>query len=259
MVHCAGVVRALSLDAYWRANVEVTENLTRACSRERVDRFIHISSLAAGGCSSRGKPRDENDEDRPLTNYGLSKFAGEFPVRRNARSFTILRPCAVYGPGERDILQVFRLVAERGLDIRPKGKSPLLSFIDGRDVAAAALLCIGRDSTVGNTYYLSDGNFYEWDDFLACVEEAVSKKAKRINIPLFAAETYAMLACGFGKLIGRVPLLNSEKIFELQQEAWTCSPQRFFSDAGFKPRADLMMNVLETAEWYRDKGWIRAK
>jgi len=98
VVHCAGVVRAVSLASYWKANVDSTKNLCQACRDQKVDRFVFISSLTAGGPSGRDKPRDENDADCPLTHYGASKNSAESVVKRLIRDSTVLRLCAVYGP-----------------------------------------------------------------------------------------------------------------------------------------------------------------
>jgi len=257
VIHCAGVVRAVSLASYWKANVDSTENLCLACRDQKVDRFIFISSLAAGGPSSREKPRDERDADYPLTPYGVSKNSAESVVKKLIRDSTVLRLCAVYGPRERDILRMFKLVAEKGFDIRPKGNSPLLSFIDGREVAKAVLSALKFDVAKKKTYYISDGNIYEWNDFLTCVEEAVGRKARRIFIPMWMAETYATLADGFSKITRKPPLINRERILILRQEAWTCSPARFSDDTGFQPDDDLKKGVFATAEWYKEKGWLK--
>jgi nucleoside-diphosphate-sugar epimerase len=257
VVHCAGVVRAVSLASYWKANVTSTENLCLACCDQKVGRFIFISSLTAGGPSGRDKPRDESDADYPLTHYGVSKNSAESVVKRLIGDSTVLRLCAVYGPRERDILRMFKLVAEKGYDIRPKGDSPLLSFIEGRDVAKAVLSTLRCDVTKKKTYYISDGKIYEWNDFLTCVEEAVGRKARRISIPLWVVESYAMLADGFSKITRKPPLINRERILILRQKAWTCSPARFSNDTGFQPDADLKKGVFATAEWYREKGWLK--
>ena len=257
VVHCAGVVRAVSLASYWKANVDSTENLCLACRDQKVDRFIFISSLTAGGPSSLDKPRGENDADYPLTHYGVSKNSAESVVKNLIRDSTVLRLCAVYGPRERDILRMFKLVAEKGFDIRPKGDSPLLSFIYGREVAKAVLSTLKFDVTKKKTYYISDGNIYEWDDFLACVEEAVGRKARRIYIPMWMAAIYAMLADGFSKITRKPPLINRERILILRQKAWTCSPARFSDDTGFHPDDNLKKGVFATAEWYREKGWLK--
>ena len=257
VVHCAGVVRAVSLASYWKANVDSTDNLCLACRDQNVDRFIFISSLTAGGPSSRDTPRDESDADYPLTHYGVSKNSAESVVKGLIRDSTVLRLCAVYGPRERDILRMFKLVAEKGLDIKPKGASPLLSFIDGREVAKAVLSSLKFDVTKKKTYYISDGNIYEWDNFLTCVEEAVGRKARRVFIPMWMAETYAMLADGVSKITRKPPLINRERILIIRQEAWTCSPARFSDDTGFQPDNDLKKGVFKTAEWYRKKGWLK--
>ncbi len=257
VVHCAGVVRALSLDDYWRANVEAAANLAKACREAGVRRFVYMGSLAAGGPSKRDEPRTERMPDRPVTYYGLSKLAGELAARRAFPRTTAFRPCAVFGPRERDIFTVFDLVARRGLDVRPAGPSPLLSFVYGPDVARAVLLALKTDETAGRTYYLSDGETWEWDDFVDAVADAAGRRPRKVRIPRFLVEGMAWFSDLFAALTRRPPKLSREKVFEMGMEAWTCSPARFAADTGFSPRRDLREPVRLTLRWYREQGWLK--
>ncbi|MCG2779141.1 MAG: hypothetical protein L6406_25995, partial [Desulfobacterales bacterium] len=154
-------------------------------------------------------------------------------------------------------LRIVKFVAGKRLDINLRGGCPLIYYIDGREVAKAVISALKFDVTKKKTYYISDGNIYEWDDFLTCVEEAVGRKARRIFIPMWMADTYAMLADSFSKITRKPHLINREKVLELRQEAWTCSPARFSDDTGFRPDDDLKKGVFATAEWYREQGWLK--
>ena len=112
------------------------------CASLLRDRGLAVSALL----------RPSSDEGYPLTHYVVRKNSAESAVKRLIGDSTVLRLCAVYGPRERDILRMFKLVAEKGYDIRPKGDSPLLSFIEGRDVAKAVFSAITCDVTKKKTY-----------------------------------------------------------------------------------------------------------
>jgi nucleoside-diphosphate-sugar epimerase len=256
VVHCAGAVRAVSEEKYFAANVLPTRNLSLAAAAAGVARFVLVSSLAAGGPSSREKRRDESDPDDPLTWYGQSKYAAELEARHFAPGLTIVRPCAVYGPGDWDIFLVFRSIARLGLDIRPSGGTPLLSFIEGTDVARAIAAILDAESTIGRTYYLAGEGVSEWGDFTNRVSEALGVKNRVLNIPRFAADIYGFLLLQLARITGKPTVISPEKLYEMRQEAWTCSSERLAADCGFRPMVSLGDGVRATAVWYRAKGWL---
>jgi len=256
IVHCAGAVRSATLEGYWKANVSATENLCRAARASGVERFIFVSSLAAGGSASRDIPRDETRADDPATYYGLSKLAAETIVRRWVPRYTILRPCSVYGPREKDFFKAFSLLCRRGLEIGPSCHAPQLSLIYGPDVARCVAQCLEHPATERRTYYLSDGSLYEWEQVISGISAQCGRKPRRIRIPLFLLEAAAIFITFFSRLSTRPPVLTSEKVFEMQQEAWTCSCARFASDACFTDFVKLDTGIKVTYDWYVNNGWL---
>src|SRR5258705_147816 len=76
-------------------------------------RFVHVSSLDAQGPSPDGTPHGPGSTPAPVTHYGKSKLEAEAIVLRRAPELpvTIVRPPAVYGPGDTRMLTVFRAIA----------------------------------------------------------------------------------------------------------------------------------------------------
>ena len=104
VVHLAGVVESVRAGGYAAVNVTGTEAVARA-AREAGARLVHISSLAAAGPAPATAPRSEDLPPNPITDYGRSKLAGERAVAEvEGLDWTILRPGAVYGPGDRALL-----------------------------------------------------------------------------------------------------------------------------------------------------------
>jgi dihydroflavonol-4-reductase len=114
VIHLAGVTKARTAADYDRGNAVATANLLRAAGHlDQIGRFVHVSSLAAAGPSPADRPLTETDEPHPVSHYGRSKLAGEQAVRQSpvAERSVIVRPPVVYGPRDRDVLQVLRTVA----------------------------------------------------------------------------------------------------------------------------------------------------
>ncbi|MEW5876129.1 MAG: NAD-dependent epimerase/dehydratase family protein, partial [Candidatus Zixiibacteriota bacterium] len=113
--HIAGRVKAPSLEEYRKANADGTRAILEAAASEAgsLERFVYMSSMAAGGPSSNGVPRDETAPNNPTTPYGRSKLEGEDFARQFAGSLpvSIVRPPAVYGPGDTEVLGFFEAVS----------------------------------------------------------------------------------------------------------------------------------------------------
>src|SRR3546814_8906938 len=77
-----------------------------AMRQRGVRRLIHVSSLSA--------------REPGLSDYGWSKELAERHVKASGLDWTIIRPPAIYGPGDREMLELFRM-AKRGFMLMPPG------------------------------------------------------------------------------------------------------------------------------------------
>src|SRR5262249_43206729 len=112
--HVAGTTFARRAEDYYRVNHKGTELLLSETvkRRDRIRRFVYISSLAATGPSRDGVPVDEDTSPSPITPYGKSKLLAEEAVRVVADlvPVTVVRPPAVYGPRDYAIYEFFKAV-----------------------------------------------------------------------------------------------------------------------------------------------------
>lgn len=115
--HCAGLTKARNREEYFKANAEGTKNLVEVCLKHNPElkRFVYVSSQAAVGPGSDEKPLNEEAPCRPVTHYGESKLEGEKIVLAyvSRLPITIVRPPAVYGPRDTDILGFFKVANSR--------------------------------------------------------------------------------------------------------------------------------------------------
>ena len=110
--HLAGVTSALTRDGYFRVNVDGTRRLVEVVSKHAPGALLVLcSSLAAAGPARTGRPLTEADPPIPIGPYGESKLAAERLVGSSGLRHVIVRPPAVYGPRDRDMLHAFRLAA----------------------------------------------------------------------------------------------------------------------------------------------------
>lgn len=254
--HLAGRVRGRSRGEFLAANLEGTRNLLEA-AREAggVSRFIYVSSLSAAGPSPNGLPRREEDPTRPVSLYGESKLAAEEEVRRFRDSFavTILRPAAVYGPGDRETLQLIRM-AGRGWRFQPGGAGSTFSAIHVRDVVEGIILAAGRSGGEPSTFFLADGKIHSWEETFGLLRDNLGRRACALRIPWTAGKVGIKLAAGlFPRSLAAFYL---DKVREMSHKYWVCDISRARDELGFSPRYDLTVGLQETIKWYREAGWL---
>jgi len=260
IVHAAGLVKAKGPDDFMRVNHGGTENLVQAALARNgaVRRFVLVSSLAALRPSdSSGTPVPEDAEPRPVTHYGKSKLAAERAVRarQGELSVVILRPPAIYGPRDREILAFFKSIKLGVLPLLGSTQNKL-SMIYGSDCAAACVAGLDADVPSGSTYHVDDGSVHTLEELIVLAEQAMGKKARfRFHLPRRLVETAALGSELYGKATNRAVMLTRDKLNELFEQ-WVCDSARARRDLGFAPEVSFEDGVHRTMAFYREAGWL---
>lgn len=252
--HLAAVTSAANPDAYTNVNVEGTRHVVDAMRRAAPDALlVFCSSLSAAGPAMR-RPVNETDEPSPLSGYGRSKLAAERIVETAGLQSLIIRPPAVYGPRDTDILAAFRL-AKLGLAFRLTPPGQRLSLVYVEDLANG-LLCAAEAEGRG-LYYMTDGIIHTWESITEQVARAVERKLRVVPISLAVADTISQIERFRGAVIGSKPLLTPDRIRELSQLNWTCDDTRARLDIDYESSIALPDGIRITGQWYRDHGWLK--
>lgn len=259
VIHCAGVIRALSLPEFMRVNADGCSNLYRACLAKNpsVRRIIHISSLTAFGPSVAGRPVQEGQERRPVSHYGSSKLAGQRIAEdyMDRLPIVILVPPAVYGPFDKAFLELFACV-KRGFALTIGREERWASLIYAKDLARAVLACLESEKAVGNAYLLEDGHPYAWREVAAAVGQAMHKSHVRVPIPPMMAKA----ACAFigfaARCTGKPAFLDRDRLNDFLQPSWTCSSGKIRAELSFAPQYTLGQGIAETYRWYTEHKWL---
>lgn len=259
VVHCAGLTKAPSRAGYFRVNEGGSRNLYTACRRrkDKILKIVHLSSLAALGPSTDGRPITEDSIPHPVSDYGESKLAAQ----RVAESFvgdlpvSIVVPPAVYGPRDLDFYVYFRFV-RRGIIPLIGMRAHHLSLIYVQDLADAVAAVLLSEHTVGRSYLVDDGCIQTWTSVADAIACALVRKPKRVRMPVAAARSLGAIGDICARLTGKVWLINSQKVREFLQTSWTCSSQRIRDELGFRPQYSLERGIRETLSWYQENKWL---
>jgi nucleoside-diphosphate-sugar epimerase len=239
VVHCAGAVRGASHGDFNRVNVAGVARLVQAATDTNpLPRFLLISSLAA--------------REPHLSPYAASKRQGEEVLAALAGkiSWAALRPAAVYGPGDRELLPLFRCM---GWGIAPvvgpeRARFSLLYVDDLAEAVLRWLACGNRES---RTFELHDGRpeGYTWDNVVATVACLRGKRVLRLHIPLLMLRLLAEVNLMGARVVGYAPMLTPGKVCELRHTDWVCDNTRFGKETGWAPSVSLEQGLRRTLGW----------
>lgn len=257
--HSAGLTKAKTPDEYFRANATGTRNLLLATQKASpaLKRFVHVSSQAAVGPSSSLTPIDESVTPHPLTTYGRSKRAAEQECAQMMDSLpiTIVRPPAVFGPRDRDILEFFSTV-NRGLQPIVGFSAKYISLIHVTDLVRGSVMAGESPNSIGKSYFISSKRAYNWQEIGDLTSRIMGKKVIRLRIPEPAVYFIAAIAEALAFFSPKPALVNLEKARDMVQQYWTCDSSRALSDFGYEQQIDLEEGLRNTVEWYRARRWI---
>lgn len=247
IIHVAGVVKALDRSEFMRGNAEPTGRLAAIATRApRPPHFVLMSSLAA--------------REPSLSPYCASKRAAEDLLRANAgaMAWTILRPTAVYGPGDRELLPFFKAV-KHGLAPRPAGSIQRLSMIHVEDLGRIAAGCAGLDAARGQCWELDDGVAagHGWDELAAAAGTALGTRPRPIPVPRPLLALAAIANALRARWSGRPAMLVPHKLPEMLYGDWLCHA-RLPAGLGtnWEPQWAIGPGFADTVRWYRREGWL---
>lgn len=269
--HVAGCIRWLHAARLFEINEQGVRNVAGACARQGTPPvLVIVSSLAAAGPAPNGRLRTEADPPAPVSEYGRSKRAGERAAERFAERvpITVVRPPIILG--ERDTLGVamFRSIARFGIHTVPGRGRARYSLIHARDLAELLILAAERGRRLqpqrADRGWASAGYY-----FAACREHpsyvelgrmvGVAVGVRRVVVvrtPPRAVWCVAAVNEIAARFRRRPPYLSFDKAREIRAGSWLCSPRRAADELGFAEAAPLADRLRQTAQWYREQGWL---
>jgi nucleoside-diphosphate-sugar epimerase len=240
VIHCAGAIRARSRREFFVTNVQGTECIVAAAAQSGVARFVHVSSIAA--------------REPGISDYAASKREGENAVVRAGRqmSWIVIRPPAVYGPGDRATLPLLRALSQ-ATALLPGTRTARFSLIHVADLARALATVATTATPAGQFYEVDDAQpgGYGWSD----IEAAVSRNdqpTRIVLIPKFLLIAPVLLASFSTRLLFQTPEVSVGKLNELYHPDWVVRGGRLEAVSDWRPERGLGVGLAETMTWYRE-------
>ena len=238
IIHVAGVISAPDAAGFERGNVSGTLAMLAAATAGGVHRFVHVSSLAA--------------REPKLSLYGASKARSEELVRSSGLDWAIVRPPAVYGPGDRETLELFRMARLGLMLMPPHGR---VSILHADDLARLLLALAAPDAPSSILVEPDDGRPGGWThrQFARALGAAVGTRPAIVSAP----GLFLKLAARADQLLrGPKAKLTVDRAAYFAHRNWVVDPMLSAPPELWQPQVPTDRGLRETADWYRAEGWL---
>ena len=240
VMHIAGVVNVPTRAAFEAGNATATAHVIDAARGAGVTRFVHVSSLAA--------------REPGLSDYGWSKERAEAAVTASGLAWTIVRPPAVFGPGDTEMLDLFRM-ARRGIALLPPRGRMSAIYVD--DLARLLVaLAADRSASIGAIYEPDDGRAGGWSH--RSFADAIGRAVGRRRIAALAVPGAVLKVGGrIDKLVRRDGAkLTPDRARYIAHPDWVAATGAQPPAALWQPECATDDALAETVRWYRRAGWL---
>ncbi|MGN6850095.1 MAG: NAD-dependent epimerase/dehydratase family protein [Sphingomicrobium sp.] len=238
IIHVAGTISAPNAGGFEKGNVAGTLSMLAAATAGGVQRFVHVSSLAA--------------REPKLSLYGASKCKAEELIMGSGLDWAIVRPPAVYGPGDKETLELFRMAKLGVMLMPPKGR---ISVIHVDDLARLLLALTNPAAPSSCLIEPDDGKPGGWShrEFAQALAAAVGTKAAVISSPGILLR----LAAKADQLLrGERAKLTVDRAAYFSHRNWVVEPKRAAPSGLWHPQIATEQGLRDTAEWYRRESWL---
>lgn len=197
----------------FKINAEGTANVVDAALYAKVEKFVHISSIAALGRKAFQPHVDEAmqwENSKENSNYAISKFKAECEVWRGFEeglNGAVVNPSMIVGAGywNQGSCKLFEEIWRRNSSFYPGGST---GFVDVRDVAKASIALM--ESDISNERFILNGENWSYQQFFTRTATALGKKIPTKKLADWQINTLARLDWLRSKLFNSNPILTQE-------------------------------------------------
>ena len=243
VVHMAGLIKARRPIDFEMANVDGTQNLINVLNAQNPDAgFVFVSSMAA--------------REPSFSLYSSSKAAAEKVVQELIDQPIILRPCAIYGPGDEETLPLFkatRLPFQPALNSE-KARVCLVHVTDVAEAIGHSAMALIQKSSLQGTFEVSDERLvgYLWREIIEAACLTCGQKARPFHVPRLITKFLGRLGDLQAAITRSAVMLTSYKAVEVLHEDWSSNETVQLPREIWQPSITLSQGFENTVQWYRD-------
>lgn len=258
--HVAAAYReaGISDDIYAKVHVESTKLLARAAAGIKgFRRFVHVSTMGVHG-HIENPPANEESPYGPGDLYQSTKLEGELWIRdfapKNGLSMSVIRPAAIYGPGDRRLLKVFKMDKWPVFPILGFGKC-LYHIVHVDDLVTGMMLAAVHPRADQEVFLCGDRTSIPLQEMASIIGEAIGHRPRFLRIPVtpfFILGDICEAVCKPFKI--EPPIYRRRVAFFTKDRSFDMTKIRTY--LGFENAYTNRAGLTETALWYKNNGWL---
>jgi nucleoside-diphosphate-sugar epimerase len=257
--HLAALYRVAGVpdQAYWDVHVTGTANLLEAAQAAGVGRFVHCSTVGVHGHVDE-PPADETYRVAPADEYQRSKLEGErLALRRHRETgfpVAVIRPTAIYGPGDTRLLKLFRLAAMRPRVILGSG-GIYYHMVHVDDLVDGFLLAADAEAAVGEVFIVGGEEVLTLNQLLDRIAATLCSSGPTLHLPVWPVQLLGSICEAICRPFGLPPPLYRRRVdFFTKSRAFRIDKAKRV--LGYRPKVALQEGLAGTAASYRALGLI---
>jgi len=259
--HVAAAYREASIadDVYWKVHVRSTQLLAEAALKQPdFKRFVHVSTVGVHGHIEH-PPADETYRFAPGDVYQNTKVEGEQWIRQFAADsqlpVTVVRPAAIYGPGDRRLLKVFKLAKLPVCPLIGLNCQGLYHLIHVHDLVRFMIHVADHESALNEVFICGNEEGSSIKDIVQTIGQFLEKDMRFIRLPatpFFLAGDVCEFLC---KPLGIEPPIYRRRVaFFTKDRSFDTRKMKRLTQ--FECQFTNSEGLTALAQWYRDEGWF---
>ncbi len=259
--HMAAIYRQANVtrEMYHKVHVHGTQTVARAArSVPGFKRMVHVSTIGVHG-HIKHPPADENAPFNPDDDYQETKAKAETWLHdyaaKNQLPHTIIRPCAIYGPGDERLLKIFRMATRKTCPIL--GRRPCLyHLIHVDDLVRILIRSATHPEALNETFIAGNPESLPLNRMIHIIADALNHPVRIIRLPAWPFFIAAVMCEGICLPLGIDPPLYRRRVAFYTKDR-SFNTQKLRSSLEYEPILSNEEGLSKTAQWYSDRGMLQ--
>jgi 2-alkyl-3-oxoalkanoate reductase len=252
--HLAAAFRELNVpdSHYEEVNVGGARTVLEAALQAGVQKFVYCSTCGVHG-NVGNPPAAEDAPIAPADYYQRTKYEAEPVVldfNRKGLPATILRPAAIYGPGDPErFFMIYKRVASGTFPMFGNGRTlyhPL--YID--NLVDALVLAMDPTRGLGEAYLIADEDYVEIEDLVRRVAKSMGVSVRIPHYPVWPVVVAGHVMETVCRPFKITPPIFPRRVDWFRQNR-AFSIDKAKRDLGYTAQVPLDEGLRRTYEWYR--------
>ena len=261
VIHVAAAYREAKItdETYYNVHIKSTQLLAQALlNQPGFKRFVHVSTVGVHGHIDE-PPANEEYRFNPGDIYQRTKAEAEIWIRdfaaQNGFPLSVVRPAAIYGPGDKRLLKVFKMASKPIFPLFGRGQG-LYHLIHVDDLTDIFILAAIHPAAQGQVFIAGNASPSRLEDIAKTIAQEVGNERMRFirfpAWPLFLAADICEAIC---RPLGIEPPLYRRRVaFFTKDRAFNTTKLKEL--LGYSNATDVGEGLKNTARWYKEAGWL---